>query len=115
MVMVTKRGGVTVVELGPEYGALDEAVMNKIRDTLLELAVAADPPRLVLDLSHTSYIGSYFVEVVVRVWKRVKERGGRMVFCGLQPFCAEVLRVLRLDKIWRIFATQDEAIAAAAE
>jgi len=114
MYRVIRQQGVTVIELDPSYHSLDDETLGEFGRSLLTEADQADPPRLLLDLSHTSYVGSGFIELLVRVWKRVKMRGGIMALCGLRPFCAEVLGVTRLDTIWPIYPHRSEAIAAIA-
>ncbi|MHC4177758.1 MAG: STAS domain-containing protein [Planctomycetota bacterium] len=115
MSQVSRQQDVTIIELGPSYESLDQPVLGEISRVLLSEASRADPPRVVLDLSGTNYIGSAFVELLVRVWKRLTQRGGTMVLCGLRPFCVEVLRATRLDRLWKAFPTRDQAVAAMRE
>lgn len=102
----------TVVALGPEYENLDEPLLDRLRTAILEAARRADPPRLLVDLSHTKFFGSAFIEILVEAWKRVRERGGVFSLCGVAPYCADVLRVTRLDQVWVMYATRDEAVRA---
>ena len=104
--------GITVLELDPSYDSLDQRLLDEIGELLLAQATYADPPRLILDLTHTSFIGSSFIELLVQAWKRLKQRKGNMALCGLQPFCAEVLRTARLDTIWPVYPSRSEAVAA---
>ena len=115
MYRVIRQQGVTIIELGPRYDSLDDETLEEFGRSLLTEADQAEPPRLLLDLSHTTYVGSGFIELMVRVWKRVKMRGGTMALCGLQPFCAEVLNVTRLDTIWPIYPGRSKAVAELAE
>ncbi len=115
MIRVSRQQDVTVIELGPSYESLDERVLGEIGGVLLSEATKADPPRVVLDLSGTGYIGTAFIELLVRAWKRLTQRGGTMVLCGLRPFCADVLRVTRLDQLWKAFPTRDQAVATLGE
>ena len=92
MVDLRRENDVTIVSLDAEYDALDQARFDQARDLLLAQTQAADPPFIVVDASRTAYMGSAFIEVLFRCWKRTRQRGGRLVLCGLQPFCAEVLR-----------------------
>jgi anti-anti-sigma factor len=110
---VIDQRGVTVIELGPRYESLDQAALMEFGGLLLSEATHAEPPRLVLDLRQTAYIGSSFIELLVRAWKRLKSRNGTMVLCGVQPFCAEVLETTRLDNLWPIHTTRGEALATA--
>jgi len=67
----------------------------------------------VLDLSETKFIGSRFIGLLVRSWKRVRDRQGRMVLCSLQPFCREALENTRLlNTLWTTHPTRAEALQA---
>ena len=67
------------------------------------------PPVLIVDMSETTYVGSSFIELLVRAWKRLKHRNGMMALCALQPFCREIMKISRLDSIWPIYADRVEA------
>jgi len=105
--------GVTVVALGPQFENLDEWILDGVRDTLLAVSQKADPPLVVLDLSHTKFFGSAFIEVLFRLWNRLNTReGGQFAISGLTPYCAEVLAITHLDTLWRTFAQREEAVRA---
>jgi len=112
MIRVSLQESVTIVELGSAYESLDDDALEEVGGLLLTKATTIEPPWMVLDLSGTRYIGSTFIELMVRAWKRLRERGGSLTVCCLQPFCAEVLGTTRLDTLIGIFATRDEAVAA---
>jgi anti-sigma B factor antagonist len=112
MVSLLQQTTCTVIELGPCYDSLDLNALNDAGSLLLTQATSAVPPRLVVDMSQTDFIGSTFIELLVRTWKRVTERHGTMVLCGLQPFCAEVLRATRLETVWTCYAARNEAVEA---
>lgn len=106
-------GRVTVIALGPKYKIIDEhALDGGLGDSLIEIAVEADPPVVVLDLSQTQFFGSSFIEVLFRVWNRLQGRSGRFAICGLTPHCLDVLKITHLDTLWPLMPTRDEAVAA---
>jgi anti-sigma B factor antagonist len=107
---VTREQGVIIVELGPSYAALDYEAIEQCGEILLSQADLASPPHLILDMSETQFIGSSFIELLVRAWKRIKRREGWMAFCSLQPFCREVMAVSRLDTIWPVYADRAQAL-----
>ncbi|HUT11461.1 MAG TPA: STAS domain-containing protein [Thermoguttaceae bacterium] len=113
MIRLIRQSDVTIIELGPSYESLDDETLEEIGGLLLTKATVADPPRVVLDLSKTTYLGSTFIELLVRAWKRLRERGGTLALCGLQPYCQEVLRISRLDTLFEILPTRDQAVVAA--
>ncbi|MBX3412297.1 MAG: STAS domain-containing protein [Pirellulales bacterium] len=111
MTQQTRQGDVTVFQLDREYDALDVARFEPFAAELLAAAKSANPPLLVLDFGHTAYIGSSFIEMLVRAWKRLNERGGRMALCGVAGFCQDVLRATQLDTLWPICDDRDAAVA----
>ena len=110
---IVKEGQVTIVSLGPEYENLDEPRLDALTDVLLQVAETASPPVVLLDLSHTSFFGSAFIEVIFRMWNRLNHReGGKFCICGLSEYCTEVLEVTHLDQLWETYATREEAVRA---
>ena len=109
---ISTQNGITVISLGPEYENLDEPGLEGLKDMVLDVARSADPPLVVLDLSHTKFFGSAFIEILFRTWNRLKGRdGGQFCISGLTPYCKEVIEVTHLNELWKIFDTLDEAVA----
>ena len=110
---ITKKNRVTVIALGPEYDSLDELGLDDLKDVMLDVSQTADPPLVVLDLSHTKFFGSAFIEILFRTWNRLNARdGGRFAISGLTEYCKEVIEVTHLNRLWEFFDTCDDAIAA---
>jgi anti-anti-sigma factor len=111
MASALQQGDVTIVEMDESYNALDEGPIDALSDLLLaEVEKAPDPPRIVLDFSNTTYISSRVLEVLFRIWKRLKERQGKMIICSVQPFCGEVLQITHLDRIWHLAPDRKTAL-----
>ncbi len=110
MIELTRQNDVTVIELGSTYDSLDDTALDELGGLLLTKAVTADPPYLVLDLASTEFVGSLFIELLVRAWKRLAERGGAFALCCVQPFCEEILKTTHLDTLWESFPDRKEAI-----
>jgi anti-anti-sigma factor len=110
MAYVTDEQGVTVLLLDKSYDALDDAQMDSLSRLLLQQVEGAPTPLLVLDFSQTEYLGSRVLEILFRTWKRITDRGGRMVLCCLSPFVSDVLHVTLLDSIWTIESSRKSAI-----
>ena len=115
MVQLLRQRNATIIELGHSYESLDEDAIEEVGSVLLREAATVEPPQLVLDFARTELIGSSFLELLVRVWKRLCHRGGALTLCGVNPFCAEVLHVTRLDTLWETYGTRAEALAAVAD
>ncbi len=111
MVKIARESQVTIVELGADYNSLDEEALSRLSATLLKEAGEVTPPVLLVDLSGVNFIASNFLEILVRAWKRIKQRDGVMALCGVTPFCAEVLKITRLNSLWAAFPNRAEAVA----
>ncbi|HZT79004.1 MAG TPA: STAS domain-containing protein [Gemmataceae bacterium] len=109
---IERDGDVLVIvpktDLGEsEYDGL-EAAAHLIFDELAKGGVRG----VVLDFQRTDYCGSTALGLFIRLWKRVCERGGRMAFCNVSEHEKEVLAVTRLDSLWPICPTRQEALKA---
>jgi len=74
--------------------------------------IDAPATRLVIvDLGEIPYFGSTVLEWMSLIWKRVKAKGGHMAAIRPSPIGREVLLAARLDRLWGIYATRDDALA----
>jgi hypothetical protein len=55
-------------------------------------------------------MGSAMVALIVRIWKAVNGRNGRMVVVNNNGIVQEVLRIAGLEKVWTIVPTREEAV-----
>lgn len=66
-------------------------------------------PVCLVDLSPLTYMGSSVVALIVRMWKVVNAREGRMVVVCQAPPVLEVVRLAGLDKVWTLVPDVDAA------
>ena len=69
--------------------------------------------RIVVDLSELSYFGSMLLDVLVVLWRRVARRDGRLILYKPSTVGREVLAAARLDQLWPIAHTREEAFELA--
>lgn len=105
---------VTVIGLGPAYKSIDEkSLEGGLRSLLLEAVDRANPPRIVVDLSHTKFFGSSFIELLFQLWNCIQSKpSGAFVLCGVTEYCEEVLKVSHLHTLWRQYPTRNAAVEA---
>ena len=104
---------VSVLAFGREFEHLDQHRLEDLSEAMLEAAGTVDPPRLVIDLSQTTFFGSSFLELLYRAFEILSKReGSAFAISGLTPYCREVIDITHLDRLWKIYDTRDEAVNA---
>jgi hypothetical protein len=76
----------------------------------LDLANQPGPLPLIVDFSKVHFIGASFIGVLVDTWDQLKKHNRPMALCGLMPYCAQLIRILHLDKLFDIYPTRGIAL-----
>jgi anti-anti-sigma factor len=79
---------------------------------LTEVQEQVDSPatqQVIIDLGEIPYFGSTVLEWMAQLWKRVKSKGGRLAVVRPSEIGREVLAAARLERLWGIFETRDQA------
>ena len=110
---ISVQNGVTVVEMTEEHKTLNESHVEAIGNCIMDLVEKADPPLMVIDLTQVEFFGSSFIEVLFRAWNKLSKReGSAFSICRLSIYCKEVVEVTHLDRLWKVYGTAQEAVAA---
>jgi len=75
--------------------------------------IEASPRYLVLDLAAIEFVDSTGLSAILSVLKRLPP-DGVLALVGCQKPVAELIKLTRLDRILRLFATAEEAVQALA-
>jgi anti-sigma B factor antagonist len=97
----------TIVDVS---GDVDMGSSPGLRKTLLESL--RKTPRLVVNLREVRYIDSSGIASLVEVLKEARNSKKRLLLFGLNTAVREVLQLTRLNKIFEIRETEDEALQA---
>ncbi len=102
---MTEAAAMAVVE-GPTQFIIDNRaeVRQRVRSQL-ELGRAT----VVVDLSRTEYVDSAGLGTLVLLNKEARAAGGCLVLAGLSDHVRDLLRLVRLDEVFTIAATVEEA------
>lgn len=112
---VTQIGDWTVLIVGDDLQHINELKIDEGRSVLsraADQAVAADSHRLLIDLTRCAFFGSSFIEALFQSWKKVDGVGGELAVCGCNKDIKEVFEVTRLNNVWKIYDTREDALAA---
>jgi anti-anti-sigma factor len=67
--------------------------------------------RVIVDFTVVRTATSRFFGCLFSLHKRLQEIGGRLILCGANPAVRDVLRIMKLDTIFEIADTVEDAIA----
>jgi anti-sigma B factor antagonist len=69
-----------------------------------------DRPRIVLDCSQVRYIDNAGIETLLHCLEESMKRDGDLKLAALSPQSAVMLELVRVDRIFEIFHTSEEAV-----
>ena len=108
---VSRSRDVIVVQLA-DRKILDEMSIMQIGEQLNALVAEADHPRMVLDFTNVGHMSSSALGMLITLHKRIREKDGQLRFCCIQSSIYEVFVITRLNEIFQICQTQQEALDA---
>jgi anti-sigma B factor antagonist len=106
---ITTEGAAILVELADKK-ILDEVSISQIGEQLNSLVAGSPQPRLVLDFSSVGQMSSSALGMLITLHKRLREKNGQLRLCGIQPAIYEVFVITRLNEIFQICQTRQEAL-----
>jgi len=78
----------------------------------LVTACQQEPERLVVNLQEVSYMDSSGIGTLVEVFRRVNGYGGKLALFGLNDRVLSVFEITKLDKFFKIYDSEKEALSA---
>lgn len=102
--------GLLVVRLAAR--ALDAALAGPLRDGVTA-RIEAGTERVVINLSGVELLDSTGLGALVSCRKKLGAQGN-VCLCHVDPRVVNVLRLTRMDRVFRVVATEDDAVAALA-
>jgi len=110
IIQVVERDGVTIARVRLE-AILNEAQVQAFGKALLALA---DVPgrRVILNFLGLQHLTSLALGELIRLHKRLAESGGELCLADIDPRIYELFSITRLDRLFRIFDREEEAVAA---
>ncbi len=94
----------------PLKGEIDLHVSPAVTASLNAM-IEKKPQRLVVDLSHVTYIDSAGLAALIGAMQNVEGYGGQFLLAGLQETVRSIFEISRLDQVFHIFPDADAALA----
>lgn len=106
---VTTLGDVSVVELA-DRKILDEVNISEIGEQMNSLVAESDNPKLVVDFANVAHMSSSALGMLITLHKRIRQKDGELRLCNIQPSIYEVFVITRLNEIFEISQSRQEAL-----
>ena len=100
------KPGVNVVRLS---GRLKATTYEAAQPFILE-ALEKGIDGIILDMGSLEFISSAGLRSVIIVWKKATADGKRIAMVGVQPPIYKIFKIAALDKVFRLFDNEGEAI-----
>jgi len=100
----------TVVSFLPALNDAPWSDIEAVGTDVLSQFSSQKSSAFLVDLSALNYMGSASVALIVRIWKSVQERNGKMVVVNSDEMVLEVLKLAGLTKVWTIVETRQEGL-----
>jgi len=108
---ITNEGEVTRVEF-IDRNILDEANIAAIGDELTKLIESTEKPKLLISFANVDHLSSAALGTLITVNNKVQAAGGQLRLADIDPQIHEVFVITRLNKIFEIHESSDDALAS---
>ncbi len=103
-------GGDVIVATLVDEKILEESQIQALESSFLPLIEENSPVKLVVDFSQVRFLTSSVLGLLIRLSKKIYQSEGVLRLCGIQPKIYEIFKITRLDKVFDIYPTRQEAL-----
>ena len=103
------RGQVVIATLTDER-ILDEEQLQSLEVSFLPLIKQTPGIQLIISFENVKFLTSSVLGLLIRISKNVYEQDGTLRLCSIEPKIQDVFRITRLDKIFDIEPSVDDAM-----
>ncbi len=88
---------------------LDEANIAEIGEQLSDIVEKEERPRLIISFAAVDHLSSAALGTLIIINNKVKQKGGQLRLSNINPQIFEVFQITRLNKLFKIYTTVQEA------
>lgn len=108
---ISDNDGVTLVEF-VDRNILDEANIQAINEEITAVIERSDMPKILISFSNVDHLSSAALGALITINNKIREKKGELQLANIDPQIYEVFVITRLNKLFNIHDTTDEAHAA---
>lgn len=108
-ISIDYHGPIVIATLEDEK-VLDETQLEGLEGSFMPLIEQSPGIQLIIDFTNVKFLTSSVLGLLIRISKKVYETGGTLRLCSINPKIQEVFKITRLDKIFEIFKSYEDAM-----
>jgi anti-anti-sigma factor len=113
-VQTHEQGGILIAEFW-DCWRLDPAPVLELRSRYQAHLGRQGRPEIVIDLSGVGFAGSAALGTFVALHREARSRGGRLIFCNIEPTVAEAFRASKLSPLFEFVTDRAAALESIAQ
>jgi anti-sigma B factor antagonist len=102
-------GPVTVIHITGELDVIGGPQLEELARKTLEQGAR----RCIVDLTRATFIDSIGVGSLIRTHRAAVDKNSALAVAGAQGMIAQLIKITQLHRIFKVYATLDEALASA--
>ncbi len=103
---VRTESDITIIQ---PHGRMDFNALNEF-SSIVKKNIQDGATKILLDFSNLEYLSSSGIRTLVECQKSVESQKGIFAFCALNAQIEELFQVVQLDKVFKIFPSEFEAL-----
>lgn len=110
-IKIKRQGDVSIVQFA-DRKILEELSIHEIGEELRKLVESEPRIKLLLDFGNVDHLASAALGMLITLHKEVQAKVGTLKLANINKQIFQVFRITRLDRVFEIHNTSDDALAA---
>ena len=106
---LSKTNGFTVVTIAFSELSIEE--VQEFKQHFYDL-ISETQNKFIIDMRRCTFLPSAVLGIMIGFNLKVKEKGGKIVFCNLTEEVRTIFNITHLNRVLEIFETQGDAVKA---
>jgi anti-sigma B factor antagonist len=108
-ISIEYKGKVTIAILTEEK-ILQEVDIQGLENSIMALIEQVSGINLIINFCNVKFLTSSALGLLIRVLRKMHGTGGKLKLCSIDPRIFEVFMITRLDEVFEIYDSQEEAV-----
>ena len=110
-IRVQDQDGVMRIEF-VERNILDEANIQQIGEEIGRVVDSQDVPKVLISFTNVDHLSSAALGTLITINNKIRGRDGQLRLAEIDPQIYEVFVITKLNKLFQIFDTSEQALAS---